>query len=202
VRAVAADGSLSKLSTLSADSPQSVAFNPTGTLLAVTGGDSGDLSIFSVGSGGTLTQVSEPSFNVNSAADAVFSQDGTLLAVAEGNGSIGSQGYVGVFTVAAGGALAQVANSPFEAGTGTESVAFNHTGTLVAASNEGDDVADKSTVSVFSIASGNAVSEVQGSPFPTGYEPYDVAFSPDGSRLVTADAARRWASSASARMAR
>jgi WD40 repeat protein len=188
VYSVAADGALSQLHTANISNPQTVAFNPAGTLLAVAGGDSGDVSIFSVGSGGTLTQVSEPSLSFNGAADAVFSPDGTLLAVAEGAGSIGSQGSVGLFTVAQDGTLTQVNGSPFAAGTGTESVAFNPSGTLVAASNEGGDVANKSTVSVFSIASGNVVSEVQGSPFATGFGPYDVAFSPDGSLLVTADA--------------
>jgi WD40 repeat protein len=188
VYSVAAGGSLSQASTASVDSPHSVAFNPAGTLLAVAGGSSGSVVIFSVAPDGTLTQVSEPSIDWNGAANAVFSPDGTLLAVAEGGGGIGTQGYMGLFTVAPDGTLAQVNGSPFQAGKGTESVAFNPSGTLVAASNEGDDVADQSTVSVYSIASGNAVSEVQGSPFATGYGPYDVAFSPDGSLLVTADA--------------
>jgi 6-phosphogluconolactonase (cycloisomerase 2 family) len=187
VYSVAAHGALSQLSTTSIENPQAVTFNPAGTLLAVAGGNSGDVAIFSVGAGGALSQVSEPSLNVNGAADVAFSPDGTLLAVAEGNGSTGNQGYVGLFTVAGDGTLAEVNDSPFTAGTGTESVAFNSTGTLVAASNEGGDVASNSTVSVFSIGSGNAVSEVQGSPFLTGYGPYDVAFSPDGSLLATAD---------------
>lgn len=188
VFSVASNGSLSQLSTVNAAGPQTVAFNPAGTLLAVAGGNgSSTVTIYSVSSGGTLTQVSEPSFNLNNPAKAVFSPDGTLLAVAEGNGSTGSQGYVGLFTVAQDGTLAQVNNSPFLAGIGTESVAFNPSGTLVAASNEGGDVSSQSTVSVYSIGTGNAVSQVSGSPFSTGYGPYDVAFSPDGSLLVTAD---------------
>jgi WD40 repeat protein len=62
---VAADGALSQLSTASTAGLAAVTFNPAGTLVAVAG--SGNLSIFKVGSGRTLAQVTEPSFNVSGA---------------------------------------------------------------------------------------------------------------------------------------
>jgi DNA-binding beta-propeller fold protein YncE len=40
---------------------------------------------------------------------------------------------------------------------------------------------------VFSVGSGGALTEVVGSPFPTGMTPSSVAFSPDGRLLAVAD---------------
>jgi 6-phosphogluconolactonase (cycloisomerase 2 family) len=190
VYSVASNGTLTPVSgsPFAATGPQTVTFNPAGTLLAVTGGDGGTVSIYSVAADGTLTEDGSPTNN--GAADTAFSPNGTLLAVAEGGGSTGRQGYVGVFSVASDGMLTAVSGSPFMAGLGTESVAFNPSGTLIAASDEGNGVAADSEVSVYSVAgtgSTAAVSAVSGSPFPTGDGPYDVAFSPNGSLLATAD---------------
>jgi 6-phosphogluconolactonase (cycloisomerase 2 family) len=188
VYSVASDGRLSQVpnSPFAADAPQTMAFNPAGTLLAVTGGESGDVSIYSVASDGTLTELGSP-VGANGAARVVFSPNGKLLAVAEGNGTVSNPGAVGLFSVGSNGTLSEVSGSPFAAGTGTESVAFNPSGTLLAASNEGGDVPSASTVSLYSIGTDDSVSQVTGSPFATGYAPYDVAFSPNGRLLVTAD---------------
>ncbi len=62
------------------------------------------------------------------------------------------------------------------------SVAFSPGGGLLATANS---VA--STVSVFSVGSGGALTPVSGSPFGTGREPVSVAFSPGGGLLATAN---------------
>ena len=158
--------------------PGSVAFSPSGALLAIANVNSNTLSVFSVGSGGALTQVTGSPFATGDGPGSVaFSPSGALLAVANLDAS-----SVSVFSVGSGGALTQVAGSPFATGTAPESVAFSPSGALLAVAN-----ASANTVSVFSVGSGGALTQVAGSPFATGTEPSSVAFSPSGALLATAN---------------
>ena len=158
--------------------PGSVAFSPSGALLAIANLDASTVSVFSVGSGGALTQVAGSPFATGAGPDSVaFSPSGALLAVANLDAS-----SVSVFSVGSGGALTQVAGSPFATGTAPESVAFSPSGALLATAN-----ASANTVSVFSVGSGGALTQVAGSPFATGTEPSSVAFSPSGALLATAN---------------
>jgi 6-phosphogluconolactonase (cycloisomerase 2 family) len=170
----------------------SVAFSPSGGLLAVTNlADA--VSMFSVNSAGSLTPAAGSPFatgNSNSVAgnpDSVaFSPSGRLLATANQGGS------ASVFSVSSDGTLAQVPGSPFATGSGPASVAFSPSGGLLATANPGD-----STMSVFSVTSGGALTPVAGSPFaaengagPTGPpfagpNPGSVAFSLSGGLLAT-----------------
>ena len=84
---------------------------------------------------------------------------------------------------AAAPAFAPVSGSPFLTGSSPISVAFSASGNLLATANEGD-----STVSVFSVGSGGALTAVSGSPFLTGSSPISVAFSASGNLLATANA--------------
>ena len=158
--------------------PESVVFSPVGGLLAVANGNGGNVSVFSVGAGGALTQVTGSPFTTGSGPVSVaFSPDGGLLAVANSNDD-----DVSVFSVGAGGALTQVTGSPFPTGSGPVSVAFSPDGGLLATANSNDD-----DVSVFSVGAGGALTQVAGSPFPTGSGPVSVAFSPDGGLLAVAN---------------
>ncbi len=62
-------------------------------------------------------------------------------------------------------------------------MAFSPGGGLLATANAG-----ASTVSVFAVGSGGALTPVTGSPFATGSDPVSVAFSPGGGLLATANA--------------
>ena len=155
-----------------------MAFSPSGALLATANIGANTVSVFSVGSGGALTQVTGSPFATGAGPDSVaFSPSGALLAVANLDAS-----SVSVFSVGSGGALTQVAGSPFATGTAPESVAFSPSGALLATAN-----ASANTVSVFSVGSGGALTQVAGSPFATGTEPSSVAFSPSGALLATAN---------------
>jgi WD40 repeat protein len=166
----------------SAGLPFSVTFSPDGRLLA-TGDEIHGVSMFSVGSGGTLTQVNGSPFTTTTpsgtgAFSVAFSPNGGLLATANSNNT------VSVFTVGSGGALTQVADSPF-ADQNPQSVAFSPDGKLLAtADNHPTDA-----VSVFSVGSGGSLTQVAGSPFTTGTNsyPYSAAFSPNGGFLATAN---------------
>lgn len=73
--------------------------------------------------------------------------------------------------------------SPFATGAGSfaDGAAFSPDGNLLAA------VEQPSSVSMFSVASTGALTQVTGSPFSTGSAPEAVAFSPDGALLATAN---------------
>ncbi|HUA46468.1 MAG TPA: beta-propeller fold lactonase family protein [Solirubrobacteraceae bacterium] len=61
-------------------------------------------------------------------------------------------------------------------------MAFSPNGDLLAVANSSD-----GTVSEFSVAPGGVLTQVAGSPFPAGVDPYSLAFSPNGRLLAVAD---------------
>ncbi len=169
--------------------PVSLAFSPSGGLLATANFDDSDdatgVSVFSVGADGSLTQVTGSPFNTGGpwAWSIAFSPSGMLLAVGNAPDPDGGGNSVSVFSVGADGTLTQVTGSPFDtAGEGYESVAFSPNGALLAAASYGS-----SNLSMFSVGADGALTPVSGSPFPTGSLPGSVAFSPDGALLATAN---------------
>ncbi len=166
--------------------PYSVAFSPSGGLLATANADDSTVSVFSVASDGGLTQVSGSPFATGSAPVSVaFSPSGGLLATANAGDNT-----VSVFSVASDGALTPAGSPVSSQGTGPASVAFSPGGALLAVTNfglGGDQPSLDNTVSVFSVASDGAITPVSGSPFTTGNGPGSVAFSPSGKVLATAN---------------
>ena len=196
VFSVASDGALTPVSGSpfgTGNAPVSVAFSPSGGLLATANASDNTVSVFSVASDGALTPVSgSPSATGTGPTSVAFSPGGTLLAVANfglGGDPPSLDNTVSVFSVASDGALTPVSGSPFTTGNGPGSVAFSPSGRLLATANTGAAGAPGftgNTVSVFSVASGGALTQVSGSPFTTGNAPFAVAFSPGG-LLATAN---------------
>jgi 6-phosphogluconolactonase (cycloisomerase 2 family) len=115
--------------------PDSVAFSPSGGLLAVGNFGTNSVSVFSVASG-ALHQVRRSPFPAGGTepVSVAFSPSGRWLA-ATGASDMSSAfgGAVSVFSVdRASGALHQVLGSPFPAGDNPRSVAFSPDGQLVA----------------------------------------------------------------------
>ena len=169
-----------------AQAPISIAFSPSGGLLASLDQGGPTVSMHSVGSGGALTSLGSP---VSTGAgttpiQVVFSPSGNLLATADWSDQ------VSVFSVGAGGSLTPVAGSPFTTNGDTFSVAFSPSGDLLATADNipTGDGGFAGVVSVFAVGSGGALTQVPGSPFTTGDNPVSVAFSPDGTLLATANA--------------
>jgi WD40 repeat protein len=160
----------------SGSEPMSVAFSPGGGLLA-TANSGNTVSVYAVGSSGTLSQVAGSPYALGGEPVSVaFSPSGGLLAVADSFG-----GTVSVFLVGAGGALTQVPGSPFASGSEPESVAFSPSGKLLAVANDRG-----FTVSIFTVSGGGSLTPVPGSPFANdGGGPDSLAFSPSGGLLAT-----------------
>ena len=196
VFSVASDGALTQVSGSpfgTGSAPISVAFSPSGRLLATANAGDNTVSVFSVASDGALTQVSgSPTAAGTGPSSVAFSPGGALLAVTNfglGGDPPSLENTVSVFSFASDGALTPVSGSPFTTGNGPGSVAFSPSGRLLATANTGAIGAPGftgNTVSVFSVASGGALTQVSGSPFTTGNVPIAVAFSPGG-LLATAN---------------
>ena len=158
--------------------PRSVAFSPSGGLLATANPGTNTVSVFSVESNGALSQVSGSPFGTGAAPVSVaFSPSGGLLAAADAGDNT-----VSVFAVASSGALTPVSGSPSATGNQPLSVAFSPDGRLLATAN-----AVGNTISVFAVASTGALTPVSGSPFATGPSPQSLAFSPSGGLLATSN---------------
>ena len=128
--------------------PVSVAFSPSGALLATANNSDSTVSVFSVSSAGALTPVPGSPFATGPGPVSVaFSPSGGLLATANVFDSA-----VSVFSVGSAGALTPVSGSPFATGSAAFSVAFSPSGGLFATANEAD-----STVSVLSVGRPSAV---------------------------------------------
>ncbi|HEY1524045.1 MAG TPA: beta-propeller fold lactonase family protein [Solirubrobacteraceae bacterium] len=158
---------------------ESLAFSPSGGLLAVPNQNGKTVSVLSVNqSTGALTPVSgSPFANGGAEPESVaFSPDGRFLATANI-----IAGTVSVFSInPSTGALVDVGASPFPAAGHPYSLVFSPVGGLLAAANLQDN-----TVSVFSVdQTTGALTLVSGSPFATGAQPDGVAFSPDGGLLA------------------
>jgi 6-phosphogluconolactonase (cycloisomerase 2 family) len=157
--------------------PRSVAFSPSGGLLATANYSARTVSMFAVAPDGAVSQVPGSPFGTSDAPVSVaFSPSGHLLATAN------YAGTVSVFSIGPTGALSVVSGSPFTTGAGADSVAFSPSGGLLATANS-----QANTVSLFSVASSGALTQIAGSPFPAGAVPDSVAFSPSGGLLATAN---------------
>jgi 6-phosphogluconolactonase (cycloisomerase 2 family) len=140
--------------TLAAASPQFLAVSPTQGFLYVSNGTAGNISAFSIGAGGALTELSGSPFSLGASATAAglaIDLNGQFLYAADSaNNKIAS------FNVA-GGPLAAVGSFP--AGTKPVAVAVDNTSSFIYSANQGSN-----DVSAFKAASG-ALTQVAGSPF-------------------------------------
>jgi hypothetical protein len=175
---VAASGALTPLGGTPPDlSATSVAFSPSGALLAAANTSTDTVSMFSVASSGTLTAVSGSPVSLGAQpTSVVFSPGGELLAVTAGKEEAQS---LYMFSVSVSGALTLVPGSPYSVSS-SEHVAFSPTGGLLAAQL-------KTGVKIFSVSASGALKEVAGSPFqvPESIGPKGIAFRPNGNLLTS-----------------
>lgn len=151
--------------------PTSLAFSPTGNLLAVIAGNNADqLYMFTVSASGALTAVAGSPFSVSSGSVA-WSPTGNLLGIS------GSEG-VSMYTVSGAGAVSEVSGSPFDAfGSAPSDAAFSPNGSLLAVSNF------SGGVTMYSVEPTGVLTAIGTGPFGST-DSNSVAFSPDGGSVV------------------
>lgn len=162
--------------TLPTNSGRAVAFNPSGTLLAVGSvGSPNFLTVYSI-SGGTLTKIADPSPMPPAAVyDVAFNHDGTQLAVAHDTSP-----YVTLYTVS-GETLSKDGGNPATLPTGgATSVAFNHNGTLLAVGHD-----NTPYITIYTVSGTTLTKLTNPSPLPPG-DLTDVTFNSDGTLLAMA----------------
>ena len=160
----------------------SVAFNPSGSLMAVTsyshGGSQtpnppGSVMVYSVGPAGATTQVGSAATGVGP-YQVKFSPDGSLLALINA-----ADNTVQTYTVGSNGAISAVGPpTTIGANANPSSLAFSPDGKILAVANQ--NFAD---IYMYSVGSGGALTYLN-QAIPTGNQPDWVSFSPDGSLVA------------------
>ncbi len=161
----------------------SVAFNSSGTLMAVTSYASpagtltasppGSVTIYSVGPAGATTRVSSATTGAGP-YQVKFSPDGSLIGLVNA-----ADNTVQTFGVSSGGTLTAV-GSPTTIGPGANpsSLAFSPDGKTLAVANQ-----NYSDMYMYSVASNGTLTYLN-QAIPTGNQPDWVSYSPDGSLLA------------------
>jgi 6-phosphogluconolactonase (cycloisomerase 2 family) len=160
-----------------------LAFSPGGGYLAVLNTSSGGtdsqatISVFSVGSGGTLTLVAAPT-QTGSSSDSIpagvaFSPGGKLLAVSDaGNND------VLMYSVSSSGMLTSL-GTPAPTQTSPAGIAFNPKGTVLATADSGT----HGDVSFFTVGSKGSLTQIADEPADGSGGPQSLEFSPNGDLL-------------------
>jgi len=166
-----------------ASSPNAVAANPAGTLVFVAEYGPGKVGVFSVGAGGSLTEVANSPFASGANTyDVRVDPSGRWLYAAND----GAANVSGFSIDAATGALSGLSNSPYGAGNDPSYTAVAPSGQFAYVANEAD-----GTVSGYSVT--NGVLSSLGSAAPllasnTGSTfPYAVVVDPSGKYLYSAN---------------
>ena len=165
------------------DYPKSVAVDPTGKFVYVTNKESANVSAFRIDAAtGALTPISGSpfvsGFNPNSV---VVNSSGTVAYVVNG-GQFTFTSTISVYSIdQSTGALTLTASPLIVNGSSSEAAAINRTDKFLYVANGGSD-----NVSAYAIGANGALTEVAGSPYPTGRGALSVVADPSGKFVYVA----------------
>jgi 6-phosphogluconolactonase len=156
----------------------SLAGTPDGKYLFAGSPGSQDVTVFSIGSGGALTQVGSRVYVAGTMSSMKVSPNGRFLALAFPYAS-----EVAVYSIASDGTLQAVTNSPFSVGASATGVDINCASNYVFVGLSGS-----SSVEVFNIDSTGALtSNSTSAPVPNVYSAQVVQLSPDDNTLYVSN---------------
>ncbi|MFZ0805306.1 MAG: beta-propeller fold lactonase family protein [Candidatus Sulfotelmatobacter sp.] len=136
-----------RTSVLPATGPNLVAMDSAGSYLYVGDAGSGTVSVFSIASDGSLSEVLNSPFNTGiTALNLALSPSGNVLYV---TGTQGSLGQVEAFSINAGVLGAPLANSPYLTGSNPNGLVINSAGNFLYTANSAPD----NSISQFTINS-------------------------------------------------
>ncbi|MGO8795721.1 MAG: lactonase family protein [Candidatus Sulfotelmatobacter sp.] len=159
--------------------PQVLIMDPAGAYLYSMNAGSNNISVFSIGSGGALTQVSNSPFSVGALPlNIQLAPSGNFLFVS----TIGEEtGLIEAFSVNAG--QLTLVSTISSQGVNPYGLAVNPAGTYIYASNT-----SSANIAIFSISSTGVLADVAGSPIDDGYQaPVAMIFDPSGNFLYVAN---------------
>jgi len=164
-------------------SPQTLALYPSKKFLYATNSADGKISLFTVGSDRGLTEVTPRTVAGTTPVFSAMDPGGKFLFV----GNLGSNN-ISVFSIdASSGALSEIPNSPFPIGVAPISMALSASGNALYVGIGGTTNGALVGFAVNSSGTGNFLTPLPGSPYPTGRNPYGLTIDPTGAYLYTAN---------------
>jgi 6-phosphogluconolactonase len=163
--------------------PQLLVMDPAGGFLYVMNTQSVNISVFSIdSSNGALTQVGIPTLIGSPPLNMQLTPSGNFLYVTTSGGQVGNDGSILGFSVNAGVLTSLGAAFPSD-GINPNGLAIDPTGTYLYAANT-----SSASISIFTIGSSGALSEVPSSPLADTYTaPVNLILDPTGTFLYVAN---------------
>jgi 6-phosphogluconolactonase len=171
--------------------PVALAMDPGGKFLFVANQGSNNVSVFSIGSAGSLTEVAGSPFATGTAPLPPSNALPVPAGVAVSSGNFVYVSNQGQNTISAfsldtnSGALTPIAGSPFAAGTspsGLGALLTTSNISILFAANQGSN-----NVSVFNVNTDGSLTDVTGSPYSAGLGPIALTVDPTRSFLYVVD---------------
>jgi len=164
--------------------PQVLVMDPAGGFLYVMNTQSDNISVFSIdSSNGALTQLpSSPTLITSTPLNMQLTPSGKFLYVTTSGGQVGNEGSILGFSVDAGVLTSLGAPFPSD-GINPNGLAIDPSGTYLYAANT-----SSASISIFTIGSSGALSEVPSSPIADTYTaPANLILDPTGTYLYVAN---------------
>ena len=163
--------------------PQRLVLDPAGGFLYVMNSGSDNISVFSIdSSNGALTQLGIPTLIGSPPLNMQLTPSGNFLYVTTSGGQVGNDGSIVGFSVNAGVLTSLGAAFPSE-GINPNGLAIDPSGTYLYAANT-----SSASISIFTIGSSGALSEVPSSPLADTYTaPVNLILDPTGAFLYVAN---------------